>query len=106
MKKPSRMFLDELDAYSWPGNVRELQNLAEKFVALRGLPGANIFRIIPSPFVQESPPKNSEPRTLNQVISDHVLHTLSQEEGNIARTATRLGIDRNTVKRWLAKARI
>ncbi|MDR0439371.1 MAG: sigma 54-interacting transcriptional regulator [Candidatus Accumulibacter sp.] len=94
---PSRQFLQAVENCPWQGNVRALENFAEKYVTLRGLPASALS--------MHAPPDDpdAEPASLDDAILRHVQKTLKQEDGNIARTAARLGVDRNTVKRWLAK---
>ncbi|GHU05281.1 sigma-54-dependent Fis family transcriptional regulator [Betaproteobacteria bacterium] len=94
---PSRQFLQAVENCPWQGNVRALENFAEKYVTLQGLPVSALSTQI------SSDDFDAEPMPLDAVIIRHVQKTLEQEDGNIARTATRLGVDRNTVKRWLAK---
>jgi transcriptional regulator with PAS, ATPase and Fis domain len=94
---PSKRFLQAVEDCPWQGNVRALENFAEKYVILRGLPVSALS-------VQASPDDlDAESASLDSVIIRHVQRTLKQEDGNIARTAGRLGVDRNTVKRWLAR---
>ncbi len=101
--QPPRHFLDALERYSWPGNVRELQNLATKYFALRGMPDYDWLQHLTQEYESALDPVTDQCRPLNEVIAEYVQRTLARENGNIAKTATRLGIDRNTVKRWLAK---
>ena len=42
--------------------------------------------------------------TLEEFIAARVGKVFRMENGNVSRTAQRLGVDRNTVKRWLEKA--
>ena len=94
---PSARFLQAIEDCPWQGNVRALENFAEKFIASRGLPESAIpVRISPAD-------QDEEPLSLDAAIIHHVQSTLKSEQGNIAKTATRLKVDRNTVKRWLAK---
>jgi transcriptional regulator with PAS, ATPase and Fis domain len=93
---PSRQFLHAVENCPWQGNVRALENFAEKYVTLQGLPASALS-------TDTSPSPNVGAMPLEAVIIRHVKKTLQQEDGNIARTATRLGVDRNTVKRWLTK---
>lgn len=93
---PSKQFLDAIENCHWQGNVRALENFAEKYVTLQGLPASALSTDTSSGSSTESMP-------LDAFIIHHVKNTLQQENGNIARTAMRLGVDRNTIKRWLAK---
>jgi transcriptional regulator with PAS, ATPase and Fis domain len=98
-RAPSRRMLDALENRAWPGNVRELENLAEKYVTLGGLPLEDLLPDTASC----APSSGPESETLDSAVSRHIHETLRREGGNIARTAARLAVDRNTVKRWLAK---
>lgn len=100
---PSERYLRDLDDAPWPGNVRELENLAEKYVVLQHLSFQR--DIVPSHdclSVDVAAPDTGE-ESLESVLAAHVLTALERESGNISRTAQRLGISRNTLKRWLAK---
>ncbi|MCC8194152.1 MAG: sigma 54-interacting transcriptional regulator [Deltaproteobacteria bacterium] len=95
---PSRQFLRELENCPWEGNVRALENFAEKYVTLQGLPASATASL-----ARTRDQADGEQGSLDAVIMRHVRQTLDREGGNIARTAARLRVDRNTVKRWLAK---
>ncbi len=43
------------------------------------------------------------PDSLAEAMKTHVRNIVRREKGNIARSAARLDVDRNTVRRWLAK---
>jgi Transcriptional regulator containing PAS, AAA-type ATPase, and DNA-binding domains len=99
---PSKAFLSGLMEYSWPGNVRELENFAEKCVTLSGMSRM----IVPKSVITAKPPltgNGNARQTLEQMSCAYVQEIIRQEKGNIARAAVILDIDRNTVKRWLAK---
>lgn len=105
VKKPSGTVLNELEVRAWPGNVRELENLAEKYVTLNGGIFMDTTRAVPhmrqqptSPFQAEAPTG-----TLHEITAHIVRTVLAAEKGNITKTAARLGVDRNTIKRWQEK---
>lgn len=85
-----------LERHQWPGNVRELENLAEKTIVLQQMP-----ETLPSLPPASTNDATDPVRTLDEIIRQSVLEALEIEQGNISRTARRLGIDRNTVKRWM-----
>jgi transcriptional regulator with PAS, ATPase and Fis domain len=97
-----------LRRYAWPGNVRELENLAEKYATLHTLPEADIPLLtdLGEPqdreAAREADAEGDE--SLDDYIAARVRKVFGLEHGNVSRTAQRLGIDRNTVKRWLGKA--
>ena len=102
---PSARVLSHLRNHTWPGNVRELENLAEKYVSLQDLQDQEL---IDNTLLEPGPFKTSdgleESRSLEETIRQTVLRTYHEQKRNISRTAARLQIDRNTVKRWLAKS--
>jgi transcriptional regulator with PAS, ATPase and Fis domain len=102
VKKPSDRYLREIDRYAWPGNVRELENLAEKYVALHDLPHGRAVPAHPRP-AAASEPADRRAETLDEIVAQAVAEAFARANGNISKTAVRLGVDRNTVKRWLAK---
>ena len=101
-RPPSSRAFEALERHGWPGNVRELENMAEKYVTLGGLSLDTLLADTHSGVSASA----SEPATLESAIIRHICETLCREGGNIARTASRLAVDRNTVKRWLAKDRL
>ncbi len=85
-----------LRAYPWPGNVRELENAVERAIVL-----AKSEYITPADLRLE-PLRDVElvgdtERTLEDVQRDHVLRVLQANDGNISKTAKKLGVSR----RWL-----
>jgi PAS domain S-box-containing protein len=118
--------------YPWPGNVRELQNTIERACVLckgttlsidcfstdiqnssafGGFPGPQQAQASPPSFPQvqrelhnnTSPPTSPEldPTILNQ--ADAILQALEQTDGNKARAAKLLGIDRSTLYRRMQR---
>jgi len=90
----SREAMDEMMLYEWPGNVRELENAIERAVVMSksrdikpdDLP---IFR----PEYLAAPHGN----TLKEIEKSHIVHTLDENQWNIAQSAKILGIDRSTL---------
>lgn len=99
IQQPSFKLLDAINKYTWPGNVRQLENFSEKYIALQDFSQHKFLHTTLTPTDFKSP----ENSTLDEMISTEVLRVYKQENGNISRTAQRLAIDRNTVKRWLKK---
>jgi transcriptional regulator of acetoin/glycerol metabolism len=79
--------------------VRELENFTEKYMTLQNFSHHASLHSALLPEDTEPP----ERATLNDIISHAVTKAYKQEHGNVCRTAQRLAIDRNTVKRWLKK---
>lgn len=91
--------------YAWPGNVRELENLAERYATLHTLPRFDIPLLAEFSSPEALPQESEEDgATLDDFIAAKVATVYRAEGGNVSRTAQRLGIDRNTVKRWLEKS--
>ncbi|MDL2209659.1 sigma 54-interacting transcriptional regulator [Desulfovibrio sp. OttesenSCG-928-O18] len=105
VRKPSAAFFRELENRLWPGNVRELENLAEKYVTLDGaLSAEDIRRGLPLVGASaNTAPSASLDGSLQEITARIVRGVLAEEGGNVSRTASRLGVDRNTIRRWLEK---
>ncbi|CAK7005507.1 MAG: Anaerobic nitric oxide reductase transcription regulator NorR [Desulfovibrio sp.] len=121
VKKASAAFLRELEGRYWPGNVRELENLAEKYVTLDGAMAATDLRRTawPAPAWSASVEGSgaggaaspdgkggggiSLDGSLQDITTRIVKSVLEEESGKVTRTAARLGVDRNTIRRWLEK---
>ncbi len=104
----------ELERRQWPGNVRELRNAIERAAILAGDvvtiadlpedPHASPFDDDEAPVavsLGSIPPPGSAKRTLREVRDraerDYILQTLMQNEWNISRSATILGIERTNL---------
>ena len=101
---PSRM-LKQLSQHLWPGNVRELENFAEKYATLQSLNQIDVS--LPSQPSYHSAPEligDDDKASLDEMIAASVSRIYRLEKGNVTKTAQRLAIDRNTVKRWLEKS--
>jgi len=99
MRKPitaiAGQFMEALARHSWPGNVRELQNFIERSVILSQSPVLN-----GSLSDLTYAPKASEPVTMEQAQSSHILQIIEQAGGVIggpAGAAARLGLRRTTL---------
>jgi len=90
----SREATDEMMLHEWPGNVRELENAIERAVVVCKGPkimpnDLPIFR----PEYISSLPNN----TLTEVEKAHIQQILNENQWNISKSATVLGIDRSTL---------
>lgn len=93
--------------YSWPGNVRELRNTVERLcllhngdtVTLADLPD-EISQPESSVFLfGDGQSKTKASLDLNEVESIAIQRTIDQENGNLTKAATQLGISRPTLYR-------
>lgn len=90
--------------YDWPGNVRELENAVERAVVLaqydtiflEDLPFGDQFQ--QPDILRRATRERWDLKTLEK---EHILSVLSECSDNHSRTATRLGIARNTLWRKL-----
>jgi len=104
-------FLSKLSSYTWPGNVRELENVIERAIVrlhhddmltadLVELPNegsGNLRNPRPEPRTTEAPA--TQVKSLREVEKQAIAEALRLCNGNIQRTAARLGIGRNTLYR-------
>ncbi len=95
-----------LTSYSWPGNVRELKNLIERIVIMN--PQMRIERKhLPSLLFRDDHRRRAEndaaSSTLQQARAayerDFILRKLEENEWNISRTASAIGLERSHLYR-------
>ena len=99
--------LELLMAYNWPGNVRELENAIERAVVLattkelnsKDLPVA--VRAIGEKKIYES--DNTLSSWIEKLEEEALTQALLENEGNISKTAKKLGIGRATIYRKAKK---
>jgi transcriptional regulator with GAF, ATPase, and Fis domain len=108
--------LDALCQYQWPGNVRELKNLIERLVIMTGpqkmlielqdipenvLKGAQTHRSQPPVQHISEPPKTDGGRSLKEIRGgverDAILKVLEENDWNVSKAATALGIERTNL---------
>lgn len=104
----SREATERLLRHHWPGNVRELRNVVERLVILSvggAIDGDTVGRVL---IAEPSP---AEGRSMGMFDGDdfreailafereYLLRKLRENEGNISRTAEKLGIDRTSIHR-------
>ena len=109
-KKYERMLTQEqiaaLMSYDYPGNVRELLALLERAATLDV---SNYYALIDEQRrlnAEESSSgaeveEDGAPENLNAMITWHVRRILDRCGGNVSRAAIKLGIARNTVRKYL-----
>ncbi|QDT27465.1 Transcriptional regulatory protein ZraR [Gimesia panareensis] len=127
----SEEVLNTFKNYNWPGNVRELQNYVERLIVLAGEDGP-MLDLLPGHVTGRSAPrtvtaKTQDPETLcrdlvsmelhrvgdestdvhTQVVSlvekEVILQVLRACQGVQTKTATRLGINRNTLHKKISE---
>ena len=123
--------LSTFQNYAWPGNVRELQNYVERLIVLSGEDGPSLD-LLPGHVTGKSGPRSLSSQTLdpetlcrelvrlelqqvgdsstnvhNQVVSqvekELILQVLRSCQGVQTKTATRLGINRNTLHKKISE---
>lgn len=96
--------LNLLQHYPWPGNVRELKHTLEHACILCG---GNMISLehLPAELleVRHAPASQQEERLTRKVGQEEVAAALRQAEGNKAKAARLLGIDRTTLYRKLSR---
>ena len=93
--------------YPWPGNVRELRNVIERLMIM--VPGDTIssadlsFLDLAGAAPPVGAPLGSEKLTLHEARDrferELILRTLSEQQGNMSRTAEVLGVERSNLYR-------
>lgn len=107
-----------LENYDWPGNVRELENVAEMIVNTESFPtkyfsenlshqAQNQGEQTPREPVEESL-ETVDPSKLgmNYIEKEHIARVLKLYKGNITKTASILGVQRNTLYNRIEKYQI
>lgn len=100
--------LAALEAHSWPGNIRELENLIERAVLLADEDTLRIEHLhgLASASQASSGDADESELGLKQVVRVHtarierswIAKALQEEDGNVTRAATRLGISRKSLQ--------
>jgi len=97
-----------LNEYRWPGNVRELENIASRFIVYESIEGSSYAEKILSKSLNTS--REFDAITTDDIfegtfqeISERIIKEVFEQEGkNISKTAKRLELDRNTVRKKLS----
>jgi two-component system response regulator AtoC len=90
--------LTAISSYSWPGNVRELENCVEAAAALahHDLIGKGD---LPRAVQEPARPSNGGRPSLDYLRHQHIERVLRAVNGNVAKAARVLGMDRGTLYR-------
>ncbi len=94
--------LRTLQAWAWPGNVRELRNVVERCAALADGPRLALEAGLPHA-VSRTHGLSEDWPTLAELEARYIDRVLADCDGNRARAAERLGIDKSTLWRRLKK---
>jgi two-component system nitrogen regulation response regulator NtrX len=91
--------------YDWPGNVRELRNMVERLIIMVAdvvvTPGHLPPPLIPAVTVEEAGKQRSLREAREAFERAYILAELHANEGNMTRTAEKLGIERSHLYRKL-----
>ncbi|MFK4446645.1 two-component system C4-dicarboxylate transport response regulator DctD [Caballeronia udeis] len=95
----NRTQLAELMAYAWPGNVRELRNVADRFVL-------GLFRDHLTAATGAHEMLTGLPQQVEHFERTMITEELRRHHGDVLRTATTLGLPKQTLYDKLRKLRI
>jgi DNA-binding NtrC family response regulator len=90
-----------LQNHCWPGNIRELKNVLERTILLSDGPviDSSDLAMDGEPFTNEGEANV----TLREMERLHISRVLQEEDGRVARAATRLGIPRSSLYQKMRK---
>ncbi|MEO0184587.1 MAG: sigma-54 dependent transcriptional regulator [candidate division WOR-3 bacterium] len=95
VKGITKQALNELMRYDWPGNIRELENVIERALVLCRGDWIELTDVS----MQVNPPSfNLGGETLAEIEKNHIRQVLERNNWNIAESARKLGIHRNTLR--------
>jgi len=94
--------LNIFENYNWPGNVRELENVIQRLIVMAD---DNLIDVPDLPALMRFSALRGSgfTRTLAEVEAEYIRNVLSSVEGNKAKAARILGIDRKTLREKLKK---
>jgi hypothetical protein len=93
--------VEALCRYSWPYNVRELDRATQQLVALHGHKGTLSRADLPEKIRAELTASETADTTAPKPSAEEVLAVLTEEGGNVRRTADRLMLSRQQLYRLL-----
>ena len=90
--------------YPWPGNVRELANLMERLALLGAADEISVAALgLPETHAPPRLAPSEEGASLDDAVRDRLVEVLQRTGWNISRSATLLGISRNTLRARIEK---
>jgi len=106
-QKPPKEFTDaavaSLQNYTWPGNVRELKNLIERVVIMSSKAKIDAAELPEVDSVNGAPASSFRFPSFKDATDayqrEFIRHKLAEHNGNVARTAASLGVDRSHLYR-------
>ncbi len=103
--------MERLEQYDWPGNIRELENVIERAVILDGQVSENDFIGLHQELVNTTtdkvvPGKANVNWNLEEIEKAAIQKALEYFNHNITKTATALGVSRNTLYLKMKKSGI
>lgn len=106
-KSVSEPLLKELKNYSWPGNVRELRNMIERMCILSR---DKVIDLSDMPSLENKGEGEANPFSVDNynefkdmVEKEFFIRKLRENEGNVSRTARKLGMQRSNLYNKLNK---
>jgi sigma-54 dependent transcriptional regulator, acetoin dehydrogenase operon transcriptional activator AcoR len=100
--------IERLADSDWPGNIRELRNVLSRLsLGEYGelIDGTAVERLLREAGARQPPSDNLHggqlTRSLHELQKARVLATLAETDGNVSKTARRLGVSRNLIYRIL-----
>ncbi|MDP2689746.1 MAG: helix-turn-helix domain-containing protein, partial [Deltaproteobacteria bacterium] len=88
--------------YDWPGNVRELENVIEN-MAIMVNDGFIRLEDLPADIRESRNKETFAPKTLDEVMKNHIKTVMRQSGGNRTNAASVLGLSRRALSRKLEK---
>ncbi|TCO73831.1 sigma-54-dependent transcriptional regulator [Marinisporobacter balticus] len=104
IKKISDEALDALINYPWPGNVRELENIVERMIVISD---GNIIELSDLPehiLLGKDSANNSILKVHKDEVEERIIrNAMLESQGNMTKTAEKLGISRRSLYRKIHK---
>jgi len=93
----------QLQSHAWPGNVRELKNVVERIVIMSGKSKVGVADLPDLTSSDESPASSFKFPSFKDATDayqrEFIQHKLAEFEGNVAKAAESMGVDRSHLYR-------